>query len=207
MIRHSRRRAGGSTGWRVHPLSTGGTTSCWMSGKGLLHPCPPPSLSTSGPRRVRRRVHEGARTDARVVGLERRGEVPRVRFLTPHQQRRFATGGRCSSTVSRPDGAASPCRYATEAEGNRVRRIEASGVGGSHGIRFWTAAAVALARISTWTSGERSRIETPLIGCLPSSSQPAQVLLLDKLDGAADPQSRHGTRSRLRGPDTDRRRQ
>jgi hypothetical protein len=114
MIRHSRRRAGGSTGWRVHPLSTGGTTSCWMFGKALLHPCPPPSLSTSGPRRVRRRVHEGARTDAPVVGLERRGEVPRVRFLTPHRQRRFATGGRCSRTVSgpmaRPRPVATPLR-------------------------------------------------------------------------------------------------
>jgi hypothetical protein len=124
MIRHSRRRAGGSTSWRVHPLSTGGTTSCWMFGKALLHPCPPPSLSTSGPRRVRRRAYEGARTDAAVVGLERHGEVPRVRFLTPHQQRRFATGCRCSRTVSGPMARPRPVApdQATEAEGNRARQ-------------------------------------------------------------------------------------
>ena len=37
MIRHSRRRASDSTGSRVHPLNTGGTTSCWMFGKLQLH--------------------------------------------------------------------------------------------------------------------------------------------------------------------------
>ena len=38
MIRNSRRRASGSTGWRARPPSTGGTTSCSMSGKPQRRP-------------------------------------------------------------------------------------------------------------------------------------------------------------------------
>jgi hypothetical protein len=51
MIRHTRRHVSGLTGLKVHPPSTGGTTSCWMFGKAPLHPCPRPGPSTSGPRR------------------------------------------------------------------------------------------------------------------------------------------------------------
>jgi hypothetical protein len=63
VIRNSRRRASGSTGWRVRPPSTGGTTSCSMSGKPQRRPRPPPNLQASGGRRARRRAHEGARRD------------------------------------------------------------------------------------------------------------------------------------------------
>jgi heme-degrading monooxygenase HmoA len=41
-----------------HP-STGGTTSCSMSGKPQHRPRLPPSLQASGGRRARRRAHEG----------------------------------------------------------------------------------------------------------------------------------------------------
>jgi hypothetical protein len=63
MIRNSRRRASGSTGWRARPPSTGGTTSCSMSGKPRRRPRQPPSLQTIGGRRARRRAHEGALLD------------------------------------------------------------------------------------------------------------------------------------------------
>ena len=66
MTRNSRRHASGSTGWRARPPSTGGTTSCLMSGKPQRRPRQPPSLQASGGRRARRRAHEGPRLDDRA---------------------------------------------------------------------------------------------------------------------------------------------
>ena len=63
MIRNSRRRVSGSTGWRARPPSTGGTTSCSMSGKPRRRPRQPPRLRASRGRRARRRAHEGPRLD------------------------------------------------------------------------------------------------------------------------------------------------
>ena len=53
--------------WRARPPSTGGTTSCSMSGKAQRHPHEPPSLQASGGSRARRRAHDGARADGSAV--------------------------------------------------------------------------------------------------------------------------------------------